>query len=86
MHYDYPTTGTCCRIISFDMNQNQVLTNVSFMGGCNGNLKMIAKFVEGMKATEVVARCSGNLCGNKGTSCADQLANAAQYAMDSVKD
>jgi uncharacterized protein (TIGR03905 family) len=85
MHYDYETTGTCCRLISFDMDDEQVLSNVTFMGGCDGNLKMIAKFVNGMKATDVVSKCSGNICRNKGTSCADQLAHAAQYALDANK-
>ncbi len=80
-HLDYVTTGVCARVISLDIDENHVLSNVHFLGGCNGNLKMIAKFVNGMKAEDVVAKCSGNLCGNKNTSCADQLAHAAEAAL-----
>ncbi len=81
MHIDYQTRGVCARLISFDIDADHVLSNVRFTGGCNGNLKMISKFVSGMKAEDVVSKCSGNLCGNKGTSCADQLARAADYAL-----
>lgn len=84
-HFDYETKGTCARVISFDMDDNHVLSNVSFFGGCDGNLKMISKFVNGMKAEDVVAKCSGNLCREKGTSCADQLAKGVQAALDASK-
>ena len=75
MRYTYRTHGTCSRSITFDIN-GDVVTGVSFEGGCNGNLKAIAKLCEGMKAEEISAKLAGNLCGNKGTSCADQLAKA----------
>jgi uncharacterized protein (TIGR03905 family) len=79
-HFDYETQGTCARVISFDMDDDHVVTNVKFFGGCDGNLKMISKLVEGMRGEEIVAKCSGNLCRNKGTSCADQLALALEAA------
>ncbi len=80
-HYDYETTGTCSKVISFDIDDNHIISNVKFFGGCDGNLKMIAKFVEGMKGEDVVAKCSGNLCRNKGTSCAEQLAKGVAKAL-----
>ncbi|WP_019001360.1 TIGR03905 family TSCPD domain-containing protein [Succinimonas amylolytica] len=80
-HFDYETQGTCARVISFDMDSDHIVTNVRFAGGCDGNLKMISKFVEGMKAEDIVAKCSGNLCRNKGTSCADQLAKGISQAL-----
>ena len=83
-HFDYETQGTCARVISFDMDSNHVVTNVRFAGGWDGNLKMISEFVEGMKAEDIVAKCSGNLCRNKGTSCADQLAKACASVKASI--
>lgn len=79
--YDYKTKGVCCSKISFDLNDG-IVTNVSFMGGCNGNLKAIAKLVEGMKAEDVIKILKGNICGFKSTSCADQLALALTKAIE----
>lgn len=71
----YQTSGTCSRQISFDVVDNK-LTNVSFVGGCNGNLQGIGKLVEGMDIDEVIARVEGIRCGARSTSCPDQLAKA----------
>ena len=72
----YKTKGTCARAIHFTRNDDGTITNVSFDGGCDGNLKAISKLVEGMKAQEIAEKLSGNICGFKSTSCADQLAKA----------
>ena len=80
MTYKYRTKGTCSRTIEFELN-NGVLSNVYFEGGCNGNLKGIASLVKGMKAEEVIERCSGISCGFKSTSCPDQLARALKEAL-----
>ena len=45
-HYDYQTENVCSQIISFDIEDN-VISNISFLGGCNGNLKAISKLVDG---------------------------------------
>ncbi len=74
--YTYKTTGTCAKQISFDIDDNNLVHNVSFVGGCNGNLKAISKLVEGMDANKVIEILEGNICGMKNTSCADQLAKA----------
>ncbi len=79
MEYKYKTNGVCSREITFDINDG-IVTNVKFMGGCNGNLKAIAKLVEGMPADKIYEILQGNTCGFKGTSCADQLAKAVQKA------
>ena len=73
---NYKTKGVCARAIHFTRGEDGTITNVSFDGGCNGNLKAISKLVEGMKAEEIAAKLSGNICGFKSTSCADQLAKA----------
>lgn len=79
MRYTYRTQGVCAREISFDINNN-IITNVQFIGGCNGNLKAISKLVEGMTVEEIENKLKGNTCGFKQTSCADQLAIAVKQA------
>lgn len=81
MNYSYRTSGVCASQINFDINGN-VITNVSFMGGCNGNLKAISKLVNGMTVEEIESKLSGNICGMKQTSCADQLAKAVRAALE----
>lgn len=71
----YETFGTCSREIYFDVVDNKV-TNVSFKGGCNGNLKGVSALVEGMDIDEVIKRVEGIKCGARQTSCPDQLARA----------
>lgn len=73
--YQYKTKGTCSQMITFDVEDGKVM-NVSFMGGCNGNLKGIGALVEGMPVDEVISRVEGISCGMKKTSCPDQLAQA----------
>ena len=76
----YRTKGTCSQSISFDIRENKVY-NVSFVGGCNGNLKGIGSLVEGMDVNDVIARLEGTTCGWKNTSCPDQLAQALKAAI-----
>ena len=80
MQITYKTKGTCARSITFDKDENGKITNISFEGGCNGNLKAISKLCDGMTAEEIIAKLKGNLCGMKSTSCADQLARAVEQA------
>lgn len=72
---NYKTQGTCSSNISFDVEDGKV-RNVSFTGGCNGNLKGISALVEGMDVHEVIAKLEGTRCNFKQTSCPDQLACA----------
>ena len=84
MHYDYKTQGTCSQMISLDIEGN-VVKNIQFMGGCNGNLKAISKLVEGSTVEEIEEKLSGNTCGGRPTSCADQLAKAVRAAYEAQK-
>ena len=77
--YQYKTKGTCSQKIFFDVENGKV-TNVQFLGGCNGNLKGIAALVEGMDVDQVISRVEGIRCGMKNTSCPDQLAQALKEA------
>ena len=75
MHYDYKTKGTCSQRILFDV-EDGVVTNLQFIGGCNGNLKGISSLVAGMRVDDAIEKLSGITCGMKNTSCPDQLAKA----------
>lgn len=80
MHCQYRNRGTCSTEVAFDLNGN-IVSNVVFTGGCNGNLKAISALVEGMEAEKVIKILRGNTCGIKKTSCADQLAIALEKAL-----
>ena len=79
MHYNYRTTGVCSSQIDFDIDGN-IISNVKFTGGCNGNLKAIGKLVDGFTVDEIESKLLGNICGMRNTSCADQLAKAVRKA------
>ena len=80
MQYVYNTQGTCSKQIIIDVDDNGIIENVTFIGGCNGNLKGIGSLVEGMDVDQVIARLEGTTCGFKATSCPDQLAQALKAA------
>lgn len=80
MKYNYKTKGTCSRSIQFELNDG-IISNVSFEGGCNGNLKGISALAEGKKAEDVIKSLRGIRCGFKSTSCPDQLAKALTEAL-----
>ncbi len=84
MRYTYRTSGTCSQAINFDLNDG-IVTNVEFIGGCNGNLKAISKLVDGKSADYIIDTLLGNTCGYKNTSCADQLAKAVKKAQEESK-
>ncbi len=81
MTYTYAPKGVCSRSISLDIDDNHIVRNVRFVGGCNGNTQGICSLVEGMKAEEVIERLRGIDCRGRGTSCPDQLANAIEEAI-----
>ncbi len=80
MTHSYKTKGTCSSKIDFEI-ENGIIKSVVFTGGCNGNLKAIAKLVEGRDAAEVAETLKGNTCGPRSTSCADQLSHAITEAL-----
>ena len=73
----YQTKGTCSREINFEVVDGK-LHNVSYLGGCNGNLQGVSALVEGMDVHEAIAKLKGIKCGFKQTSCPDQLATALE--------
>lgn len=78
---EYKPSGVCSQLINFDI-EDGIVKNVSFLGGCNGNLQGISRLVEGMKATDAIEKLQGIKCGFKNTSCPDQLAKALQSAIN----
>lgn len=78
--FTYIPSGVCSRQITFDIEDGK-LHNVSFLGGCDGNLKAIGMLLEGADAKETADMFRGNTCGFKSTSCADQLSLAIDSAL-----
>ena len=84
MHYTYATKGTCSTQIDFEIN-GDVISDVNFTGGCNGNLKAVHALVEGLTVDEIEKKLGGIHCGFKNTSCGDQLAHAVREAYEAQK-
>ncbi len=84
-HFDYLTENTCSQLISFDLD-GETVHNITFTGGCNGNLKTIPILLEGWTVTAINEKLSGITCGKRGTSCADQLAKAVVAAYEASKN
>lgn len=77
MEYRYRPTGVCSREMIIETD-GDIVKKVTIVGGCHGNTQGVSRLVEGMKIDEVIKRLKGILCGNKGTSCPDQLAKALE--------
>lgn len=74
----FRTSGICARAIHVILDDNDIVQDVVFDGGCDGNHKGIAALCKGMKASEVIERLKGTTCGFRSTSCPDQLAKALE--------
>lgn len=81
MTYNFTPKGVCSRNITVELSDDGVIENVSFLGGCNGNLQGISSLVKGMKADEAINRLKGINCNGRGTSCPDQLSKALEAAL-----
>lgn len=81
MEYNYKTQNTCSKNIQFDIEGN-IVRNVRFTGGCDGNLKAIPLLVEGQSVEQIEEKLKGITCGKRPTSCADQLAKAVREAYE----
>ena len=77
-HIQYKTQGTCSQWISVIADDNDVIQEVAFFGGCNGNLQGICRLVKGQKIDDVISLLNGIRCGDKPTSCPDQLCRALE--------
>ena len=77
-HIQYRTQGTCSQLIDVTADENDIIQDVAFYGGCNGNLQGISRLVIGQKIDDVIKRLNGIRCGAKPTSCPDQLCRALE--------
>ncbi len=82
MKYTYYTQGTCSSQIDLEVNEQGVINDVQFYGGCHGNLQGISILVRGMKAADAITKLQGIRCGYKSTSCPDQLATALSQVLN----
>ena len=80
MTQEFYPRGVCSRKIDIEL-EDGVIKDVSFVGGCNGNLKGICNLVKGRRAEDVIPLLRGVQCGYKQTSCPDQLAKALEEAL-----
>lgn len=85
MIYEYNTQGVCSKKITFEIDENGIISNISFLGGCNGNLKGVSALAAGRKAEDIIPLISGIKCGFKSTSCPDQFAKALALAVEELK-
>jgi len=80
MIYRYTPKGVCIAEISFDIDKNAIVSNISFLGGCDGNLKVLSKVFDGKSVSEIIKVGRYNTCDGKPTSCMDQFAIAVEAA------
>ena len=76
----YYPEGTCSQMIEIEL-EGDVIKDVVFIGGCNGNLSGISKLIKGMKAEDIIEKLEGTTCGFKDTSCPDQLSKALKEVL-----
>ncbi len=81
----YETSGTCSRMIQVAIEDGRIV-DAGFLGGCNGNLKGIVSLIKGMKIDDVIERLNGITCGDKGTSCPDQLSKCLIEYKNKIKE
>ena len=85
MKCSYQTKNTCAKEIRFNLEKN-IVTNVEFLGGgCPGNLKALPRLVEGLTVEEIISKIGDIECGNKKTSCAQELSKAVKYEYEKSK-
>lgn len=77
-HIQYQTHGTCSKVIDVTADENNIIQQVFFVGGCNGNLQGVSRLVTGQHIDDVIEKIKGIRCGNRPTSCPDQLSCALE--------
>ena len=84
-HFDYLPENTCSKLISLDLD-GDIVRNIHFVGGCDGNLKTILVLLDGWSVDQIEQKLTGITCGLRGTSCSDQLAKAVRAAYIASND
>lgn len=81
MKISFRTSGVCCREIILEVDENNIIKEAIFEGGCNGNLSGISRLIVGQDAKDIAEKLQGTICGTKSTSCPDQLSKAILEAL-----
>lgn len=82
MKYNYKTCGVCAKQIELEINdETGKIDSVEFLGGCNGNLQGISLLCQGQNPKDLINKLEGIKCGNKNSSCPDQLACALKQVI-----
>ena len=81
MQHTCKVQGVCSRSVTFDLDENDIVRNISFYGGCSGNLQGVAALAEGRSARDIIALIKGIRCGFKATSCPDQFAKVLEETL-----
>lgn len=72
----------CCKRmivkIAKTASDEYIVEDFQTYGGCKGNLLAIGKLIKNKTLIEIIELLLGNQCGDKGTSCTDQLAIGLQ--------
>jgi len=84
MKYSYVPQGVCPKEINFELDGDKI-KNLSFVGGCKGNLKALSLMLEGKTIGEISGLFKGQTCGKKESSCMDQLVVALEKAKEESK-
>jgi uncharacterized protein (TIGR03905 family) len=85
MTHTYKTKNTCSSKITFELD-GDIVRNIEFVGGCNGNLTALQKLLDGSTVSGIEEACGGIKCGRRPTSCTDQLSIAVRKAFDETND
>ena len=78
---EFTPKGICAGSITIKLDDNNIIQDLSFVGGCDGNHKGLRALIKGMSADEAIERLSGITCGLRSTSCPDQVAVALKQAL-----
>ena len=81
MKITFKPSGVCCREMTLEVDDNNIITNVDFVGGCPGNLIGLKQLAIGQDAKDIAEKLAGIPCGGKSTSCPDQLAKAIRESL-----
>ena len=77
----YQPKGVCSKMMQIRIKDN-IIQDVEFVGGCNGNLSGIGILVRGMSVKDVIEKLHGISCGSRPTSCPDQLAHGLEAYLE----
>lgn len=86
MTVQYTPKGVCARAMQVTITPEHIIESIEIIGGCNGNLKGIGALLKGMTAEEAIARMQGITCGNKPTSCPDQISIALTQVLARLEE